>query len=125
MQFRGPALNGKYEYGCLFSEFSVENLSGRKLCGSGKWWGNRWVLYGIIITPQPAGITCFPEKIQECFILSLALFLLFKDTKFKYCIKFHVTFITFLKTAYFFIFLLWVFYYSNKLKVCVKIIIDI
>lgn len=62
MQFLGPALNGKYAYGWIFSLFSIENLSGLNSDGFLYIWGSLCVRNGEIKMLVPAGIVSFPEK---------------------------------------------------------------
>lgn len=57
MQLRGPALKGRYAYGCRPFVFSGRNLSGSNFSGSGKYSGSLWRAYAMKETLHPAGIT--------------------------------------------------------------------
>lgn len=65
MQFRGPALNGIQEYGCLFSVSSGKNLSGSNFKGSCHSFGSLWAWYIPRIQPLPFGTVQEPETIHE------------------------------------------------------------
>lgn len=62
IQFLGPALNGINEYGCRFKTFSVSNLVGLKLCGSGYISGIRCVIKGDTKIVHSFGIVILSEN---------------------------------------------------------------
>uniref|UniRef100_A0A182LRT1 Uncharacterized protein n=1 Tax=Anopheles culicifacies TaxID=139723 RepID=A0A182LRT1_9DIPT len=57
MQFRGPALNGMYAYGCRPRQFSGRKWSGLNLSGFGNTSGLRCSWYTTIMAVVPAGST--------------------------------------------------------------------